>query len=137
MLSVEEVLITRVANDTTLQGLLGGSGRVFHTNSFQGPKSPGVYYRSFSAMPGQVNGDVVTTREEIFSFMIFSGRTPEVEDRLIKLLHQYTLTEQSDAGGLRVVWDSSGPELFDEDLQVEQKDVRFRVFIVPKAYAPI
>lgn len=136
MLSVDSALFSRINGDATLQGLLGGANRIFHANEEQLPKAPGIFYKTISTLPGSIDGDQVNGQEKIYSLMVF-GRISEMEQRLIQLLHGHTFAASSDAGALQVVFDSSGPELFDEDLQSDYKDVRFRVQVVPMAYAPV
>lgn len=141
MITIQEKIYARLTGDVTgtssLQSLLGGSGRVYEGLDGSLVKSPSVVFNSLANIEGAVQGDNVMTDVEIYTFKVFANNCKIIISRLRILLDRYTFAETSEAGVLRCVWDSDGPDLFDEDLKVRRKDTRFRIYSMPKAVGPV
>lgn len=141
MITIQEKIYARLTGDTaatvSLQALLGSSGRIFAGLDADLVKAPCLAFNNLSNIAGDVRGDSVQTDVEIYTFKVFASNCIQIISRLRALLDRYTFAETTEAGGLRCVWDSDGPDLFDEDLKVRRKDARFRVYSVPKTIGPI
>jgi hypothetical protein len=144
MITIQQRLNSRLIGDvadvhgSSLQTLLGGSGRIFAGMDYTIPlKSPSIVFNSLANVPGDIQGDTVSTDVEHYTFKIFSNSCIQIITRLRVLLDRYTFVETTEAGVLRCVWDSDGPDLFDEDLKVRRKDTRFRIYSMTKAVGPV
>lgn len=143
MRTIEEAIMTRLTGDsvdingTCLQNLLTGAGRVRHGRERSTPKAPGVYYESMSNAPGSINSDNVKTSSELYQIRVYADNYENVLYRLRQLLDGYTFPDQTDTGSIRSIWDSDGPDLFDDSMELKIKTVVFRIFMVPKAAAVI
>lgn len=133
--------MTRLKGDTAstvgLQALLGSSGRIRHVLENEIPKAPGVYYKSLANGPGTINADSVVTSNEFYQFKVYATNAENIMYRVRVLLDRYTLPDQSDTGSAVCVWDSDGPDGFDDSLQLPTKTTQFRIFMVPKAAASV
>ncbi len=141
MITIQEKIFARLSGDTSgassLQSLLGTSGRVYEGLDGALVKAPSVVFNSLANIEGSIKGDFVMTDVEIYTFKVFAQNCKQIISRLRILLDRYTFAETSEAGVLRCVWDSDGPDLFDEDLKVRRKDSRFRIYSMPKAVGPV
>ncbi len=141
MITIQERIYSRLTGDTaatvSLQALLGSSGRIYAGLDANIIQAPSIVFNNLTNIPGEVNSDTVQTDVEFYTFKVFANNCIQIISRLRALLAGYTFTETAEAGGLRCVWDSDGPDLFDEDLKVRRKDVRFRVYSAPKAIGQI
>jgi hypothetical protein len=137
MLTVEEALMTRLAADTTLQSLLGASGRIYHAMEQKQPVASSITYKSELSVEGDLAGDVVSYEIQFYMFNIYHQQYERVKERLYSLLHQYRFPTPSDAGIKSCVWEWTGPDEFDEQLQVGVKRLRFRLDVVRSAQAPV
>lgn len=144
MITIQQRIYSRLTGDvantngSSLQTLLGGSGRIFAGMDYTIPlESPCVAFNNLTNVPGAINSDFVQTDVEFYVFKVFADNCIQIISRLRQLLDRYTFAETSEAGVLKCVWDNDGPDLFDEDLKVRRKDVRFRVYSSPKAVGPV
>lgn len=141
MRTVQEAIYSRLTGDTaasvSLQALLGGSGRIFAGLDWNLIKAPCITFNGITSIPGNLNADLVPTDVEYYVFRIFADNFFQIESRLRVLFDRYVFTETTEAGVLRCMWDSSGPELFDDDLKVRRKDVRYKIFVMPRAVGPV
>lgn len=141
MITIQERINARLTGDTaatvSLEALLGSSGRIYAGLDAALTQAPSVVFNNLSNIPGDIGGDWVQSDVEIYSFKVFANNCIQIISRLRQLLDRYTFAETSEAGVLKCVWDSDGPDLFDEDLKVRRKDTRFRVYSMPKAVGPV
>lgn len=141
MITIREKIYSRLTGDTaatvSLQALLGGSGRIIAGLDYDLVKSPCIAFDNLTNIPGDVNSDKVMTEVEFFSFKVFADNCIQIISRLKILLDRYTFAETAEAGVLRCVWDSDGPDLYDDDLHCRRKDTRFRIYSMPKAVGPV
>ncbi len=137
MITIQQRIYSRLTGDTTLQNMLGGSGRIFEGLDADLEKAPCIAFNSLANIPGDIQGDMVMTDVEVYTFKVFADNNKAIISRMRILMDRYTFAETSEAGGLQCVWDSDGPDLFDEDLKVKRKDTRFRIFSMPKAVGPV
>lgn len=141
MITIQQKIYSRLTGDTSgtssLQSLLGGSGRIYEGLDGGLVKAPSIVYNNLANIVGSIQGDDVMTDVEIYTFKVFAQNCKLIISRLRILLDRYTFAETSEAGVLRCVWDSDGPDLFDEDLKVRRKDTRFRIYSMPKAVGPV
>lgn len=144
MITIQQRIYSRLTGDSVdkngscLQTLLGGSGRVFAGMDYVVPlKSPCVVLNNLANIPGHLDSDFVQTDIETYTFKVFADNCVQIISRLRQLLDRYTFAETTEAGVLKCVWDSDGPDLFDEDLKVRRKDARFRIYSMPKAVGSV
>lgn len=144
MITIQQRLYSRLTADTVdksgscLATLLGSVARVFAGMDYTIPlEAPCLVFNSLANVPGHINADMVLTDVETYTFKVFADNCIQIISRLRILLDRYTFAETSEAGVLRCVWDSDGPDLFDEDLKVRRKDCRFRIYSMPKAVGPV
>lgn len=150
MKEVETLVFQRMKNDTVTGGIRnllgetvpmsGNPTRILHAYQVSDPSAPGVTFGIFSSTAGQVPH---LTREIFMQFSIFAQNHAEIARRLVRLFdrHQHDLALISggaqEVGGVASVFDFEGPDSYDEGLEVQKKDLRFRFFVVPKAQNPI
>lgn len=145
MITIQQAIFSRLSGDTIdkqgscLKTLLGGTltGRVFAGMDLTLVKSPSIVFNNVTNVPGNIDSDFVQTDVEYYVFKVFSNDAVRIISRLRQLFDRYTFTETTEAGVLMCVWDNDGPDLFDDDLKVRRKDVRFRIYSMPKAIGPI
>lgn len=143
MKDVETLIFSRMTGDTgsdSLEDLLGGSGRIKYAFHADDPVVPQLTYFIFSSGPGLLTGDFARTWEETYQFTIYANNQADILFRLKRLLDGMTFTvpgSMEQLGSVYSVWDWEGPDGYDESLEVQTKDVRFRFFAVPKAQVPI
>lgn len=141
MITIQQRIYARLTGDTaatvSLQALLGSSGRIYGGLDQALPQTPSIVFNNVSNIPGEINSDNVQTDVEFYTFKVFANNCLQIISRLRILLDRYTFAETTEAGVLRCVWDNDGPDLFDDDLKVRRKDVRFRIYSMPKAVGPV
>ena len=143
MISVQERIYARLRGDTIdnngscLATLLGSIDRIYTGLDWQVAEAPSITFNALTSVPGQINSDSVMVEEEFFVFRIFANNFHAVALRLRMLLNRYTFSETSEAGVLKCVWDSDGPEIFDDELKVRRRDSRFKIYAMPEAVGPI
>lgn len=107
------------------------------------PPSPGVLFGVYSTTPGQLSGDTRREWEVFIQFNIFAQNCDEIAFRLMRLFdgHNHNLSLISggavQVGGVTSVFDFEGPDGYDEALETQKKDMRFRFFTKIKAQSPI
>ena len=150
MKEVEVIVYQRVLADNVSGGVLnllgeslplsGAPTRFLHAYQVKDPPSPGLVYGVVSSVKGSVPRQV---REVFVNFTIYSQDYPSIGFRLMRLFDgiQHSLSVISGGatqiGGVSSVFDFEGPDGFDEQLQVQKKDLRFRFFTTVKAQNPI
>ena len=80
---LKEAIFAKLNDDTTLQGLLGGSGRIFHRQPPSAAKYPCITY------------SIITDRDNIFDETISTGQVTESFFR-ITIFSRDSKTEESD-----------------------------------------
>ncbi len=151
MKEVEQIVYQRMIADTEatvgLLALLGESvtppitiTRILHSHQVATPPSPGLVYGILSSIK---NASPKQIREVFINFAIYSQDYSSIGFRLMRLFdgiqHPLSLISggASQVGGVSSVFDFEGPDGFDESLQVQKKDMRFRFFATVKAQNPI
>lgn len=150
MKEVEQVVYQTLVADSGSGGVLdllgetlasgGTSERVLHAYQVATPPSPGLTYGVTAAPQGQIPR---FTREVFVTFNIFAANYAEIGFRLMRLFdgRQHDLSVVSGGaaqiGGVSSVFDFEGPDGFDEQLEIQLKNLRFRFFAVLKAQNPI
>lgn len=144
MKAVEELVYARLIADTAVGGvvaLLGGdSARILHAFQSNVPPSPGVTFHVWNTVPGLLTGDFVRQMILFMQFNIYSPVYTDIVFRLKRLFDGYCFTVpavNAQLGSVSSVFDWEGPDGFDEQLQQQRKDVRYRFFVVPKAQNPV
>lgn len=135
MESVEKALMTRLTADSTLQNLLGASGRIRHANEAVLPLDAGtVTYSNVSVLPGFVE---FLTDVEIYQFNIYSNKAETIKERIRRLLENYQFPSATDASIKSCTLEWEGGDETDQLLKVEVKRIRFRIAICRPAQAPV
>lgn len=135
--SLQAKIYSRVNGDSTLQTLLGGSGRFWHGFEPLEPKIGSLSYIQEVVVPGRIQADNAQSYEQFFMFSIFAQNYNAIAERLYSLLHNYRFSESSDMGAAICMSDWIGPDSFDEGLKCGKKQMRFRVLSVLKPQNPI
>jgi hypothetical protein len=143
MKELETLIYSRMTADTApgvgLVSLLG-SGHIFHAFQNTIPSVPYLTYQIYSEVKGQLGGDFNRSYEIFVQFNIYSVIYMDVVSRLRQLFDGYRFDipdQYTDVGQARGVFDFEGPDAYDEQLEVQTKQVRYRFFVTPKAWAPI
>lgn len=151
MKEIEQIVYKRVIADVVSGGVLnllgealpltGAPLRFLHALQVKDPPSPGLVYSIFSTGKGHEVPRL--TRDVFIVFNIYAQNYSEISFRLMRLFDgiQHDLSVISggatQVGGVSSVFDFEGQDGFDESLQVQTKDLRFRFFAVTKAQNPI
>jgi len=141
---VEELIYARLTGDTEpvngIVALLGNVNRILHAYQSADPTVPALTFHVYTQTPGQLTGDFIRTTELFIQFNIFAANYSDIVFRLFRLFngHQFAVpTNYVQVGQVSSIWDWEGPDGFDEQLEIQRKDVRYRFFVVPKAQNPI
>jgi hypothetical protein len=97
-------------------------------------------FQIFSQVKGHLGGDFSQSFEIFIQFNIFAENYMDVSSRLRQLFDGYRFdipANYTDVGQARGVFDFEGPDAYDEQLEVQTKQVRYRFFVTPKAWSPI
>ena len=144
MKEVEQLIYARLIADTEatygLVSLLGNVNRILHAYQSAQPTVPGLTFHVYTQAPGILQGDFIRTVELFIQFNIFAANYSDITFRLFKLFNSHTFavpTNYVQVGQVSSIWDWEGPDGFDEQLEIQRKDVRYRFFVVPKAQNPI
>lgn len=144
MKEVEQLVYARLINDTEpvngLVALLGNANRILHAYQSADPTVPALTFHVYTQSPGVLQGDFMRTVELFIQFNIFSAHYSDITFRLFKLFNGHCFavpTNYVQVGQVSCIWDWEGPDGFDEQLEIQRKDVRYRFFVVPKAQNPI
>jgi len=135
MTSVEAALMTRLTADSTLQNLLGASGRIRHANENLGAVAAGeVTYSCVSILPGDVSP---CTDVELYQFNIYSNSAGAIRERIRRLLEEYRFPSLTDGVINSCLHEWTGGDEFDTPLQVEVKRIRFKIEVCRSAQTPV
>lgn len=144
MKEVEQLVYSRLIADTEavngLVALVGGVGNILHGYQSALPTVPSVTFHVYTQTPGLLGGDFIRQVELFIQFNIFASNYSDISFRLFKLFNAYCFSVPSNytqIGSVTSIWDWEGPDGFDEQLEIQRKDVRYRFFVVPKAQNPI
>jgi hypothetical protein len=144
MNEVEELVESRLLADTDavngIVTLLGGAGHIVHAFQTEIPEVPYLTFQIFSAGKGLLTGNFARSLDLFFQFNIFAVNYPDIMKRLRQLFDGYRFdipTNFTDVGQVRSVFEFEGPDGYDETLEVQSKQVRYRFFVTPKAWNPI
>lgn len=144
---VYQTMIADVTPSTGLLALLGNSltiplevNRILHAFEVTTPPAPGLTFGIYAAPKGTIPR---FTRDVFVTFNIFANNYQDVAFRLMRLFdgRQHDLSVipggPTQIGTLSSVFDFEGPDGFDDTLNIQKKDLRFRFFATMKAQDPI
>lgn len=143
MRDVETLVYQRLIADTGTGGivpLLGNASRIVHANESAVPSSPGLTFSVLSGVPGKIAGQ---SRDVFVTFAIFAENYLDIADRLNRLFNNRRNDLSLISGGAVQIgsaystFDFEGPDGYDDGLQVQKKDLRFRFVVSLKARDPI
>lgn len=144
MKEAEQLIYSRMTSDTQatigLVALLTDVTHIFHGFQNTLPKIPYLTFEVFSQIKGQLGGDFARSYEVFIQFNIFAKNYLDIVARLRHLFDGYRFdipSNYAEIGQLRGVFDFEGPDGYDEQLEVQSKQVRYRFFVTPKAWDPI
>lgn len=144
MKEVEQLVYARMIGDTEpvngLVALAGGAGNILHGFQSADPTVPSVTFHVYTQTQGLLGGDFVRQVELFIQFNIFAANYSDITFRLFKLFNGHCFAVPggyTQIGQVSSIWDWEGPDGFDEQLEIQRKDVRYRFFVVPKAQNPI
>ncbi len=144
MKEVEQLIYARLTNDTEatngLLALLGDATHIMH--SFQNIEAelPYLTFQVYSNKPGTLGGNFDRSLDVFIQFNAYGTNYADVLSRIRKLFDGYRFDIPSnyvDVGQLRGIFDFEGPDGYDETLEVQTKQVRYKFFVTPKAWNPI
>lgn len=144
MKEVEQLVYARMIADTEatngLVPLLGNVGNILHAFQSSEPTVPSLTFHVYTQAPGLLGGDFIRQMELFLQFNIFAANYADITFRLFKLFNSHVFAVPSNykqIGQVSSVWDWEGPDGYDEQLEIQKKDVRFKFFVIPKAQNPI
>lgn len=144
MKELEQLIWGRMTGDTEatngLVALLGTTAHMYH--GFQNTVAviPYLTFQVYSTNKGQLGGDFAQSYEIFIQFNIFGKNYLDVATRLRRLFDGYRFDipgNYTEVGQAKGVFDFEGPDGYDEQLEVQTKQVRYRFFVTPKAWNPI
>ena len=137
---LKESIFEKLNNDATLQGLLGGTGRIFHRNPPKEVSYPCVVYsilddRDSPYNETQVSGRVSRSnfRITIYSNESASKQSDDIESRIKTLLHGQRTLDSTEVICYSCVRDTLIEPIEDPDLHVWITPIRYRVTWSTKA----
>ena len=144
MKELEQLIYLRVTNDTDpiygLMVLLGDQSHFIHAFQNDIPEVPYLTYQIFNQVRGQLGGNFNRSLELFVQFNIFAADYMDIANRLRQLFDGYRFDVPGDyttIGQARGVFDLEQSDAYDEQLEVQLKQVRYRFFVTPKAWNPI
>ena len=141
MIEVDDLIYQRMITSPTLLALFNNQAdRIGYGFQLQTRRNvPQLRFFASTGTPGLVTGDFARTWEYLYQFGIWSNQYVDIIAVLKRLFdgYQFTVSGTTEAGAVSSVWDWDGPDGYDEGLESARKDVRFRVFVIPKAQNPI
>lgn len=144
MKEVEQLIYGRMTNDTEptngLLALLGDATHILHGFQNIEAELPYLTFQVYSEAKGLLGGDYTRSIDVFIQFNAFGANYADVLSRVRKLFDGYRFDVPSnyvDVGQLKGVFDMEGPDGYDEQLEVQTKQVRFRFFVTTKAWNPI
>lgn len=143
MKEVENLINARMVADTGtggLVGLVGDANHIVHAFQMIEPKQKYLTFQIFTVIKGQLQGNFTRSLELFIQFNIFADNYQAIASRLRQLFDGYRFdvpSNYTDVGQLKGVFDFEGPDGYDETLEEQTKQVRYRFFVTPKAWNPI
>ncbi len=145
MKELETLIYSRMVGDTAatvgLVTLMGGTAsHIRHAFLNVIPVVPYLTYQIFSVGKGMLGGNFTRSLDVFVQFNIFAINHQEPRARLVQLFDGYRFdvpAQYTEIGQLRGVLDFEGPDGYDEMLEVNTKQVRYRFFVTPKAWDPV
>ncbi len=144
MKEVDQLIYARLIGDTEptngLVALLGTTAHILHGFQDKVPVVPYVTFDVFSVGKGLLTGNYGRSLDVFMQFNVFANHFDPILSRLRQLFDGYRFdvpSNYTEVGQLRGVFDFEGPDGYDEQLEVQFKQVRFRFFVTPKAWNPI
>jgi hypothetical protein len=144
MKEVEQLIYSRLTSDSEatigLLALLGDSSHIMHAFQMTIPEVPYLTFQVFSQTKGLLGGNFTRSLDVFIQFNVFAKNYADVIARLRHLFDGYRFdvpSNYTEIGQLKGVFDFEGPDGYDEQLEVQSKQVRYRFFVTPKAWNPI
>jgi hypothetical protein len=140
----EQLVYARLIADTEavngIVSLLGDASHIVHGFQDSIPVVPYLTFSVYSTTKGQLGGNFSRSLEVFMQFDVYASNYSDVVARIRHLFDGYRFdvpANYTDIGQLRGLFDFEGPDGYDETLEVQSKQVRYRLFITPKAWNPI
>jgi len=144
MKEIEQLIYGRMTADTAatvgLVALLGAATQIAHAFQLTIPPVPYLTFQVFSGGKGMATGDFARSLDYFIAFNAFASNYADILARVRHLFDGYRFDvpgSYTEIGSLRSVFDFEGPDGFDEVLETQTKQVRYRFFMTPKAWNPI
>ncbi len=144
MKEVEQLVYGRLTGDTEatvgLLALLGSSAHVLHAFQDIVPVLPYLTFQVYSINRGELGGDFTRSLDVVIQLNAYGSNYAAVLARVRKLFDGVRFdvpSDYTDIGQIRGVFDFEGPDGYDEMMEAQTKQVRYRFFVTPKAWAPI
>jgi hypothetical protein len=144
MREVEQLIYSRMTGDTEadvgLVDLLGSTDNIRHGFQVTIPTVPYLTFYVYSVNPGVLTGNYNRSLDVFIQFNIMASDYADIIARLRRLFDGYRFDvpeDYTEIGQLKGVFDFEGPDGYDEQLEVQSKQVRYRFFVTPKACNPI
>jgi hypothetical protein len=144
MREVEQLIYARMTNDTEpvngLLALLGDTTHILHAYQNIEAELPYLTFHVYSVNKGTLGGDFTRSLDVFVQFNAFGPNYADVLNRVRRLFDGYRFdipNGYTDVGQLKGVFDFEGPDGYDEQLEVQTKQVRYRFFVTPMTWAPI
>lgn len=144
MKELEQLIYGRLTNDSEatngLLALLGDTTHIIHGFQNTIPVLPYLTFSIYSEVKGVLGGNFARSMEVFVQFSVYASNYTDVCNRLRRLFDGYRFDVPGnyvDVGQARGVFDLEGPDGYDEILEVQFKQVRYRFFVTPKAWNPI
>jgi len=144
MKEIEQLIYSRLTSDSEatngLLALLGDTTHIIHAFQIKVPIVPYLTFHVYSQGKGQLGGNFARSIETFIQFNVFSAIYADVIARIRHLFDGYRFdvpSNYTEIGQLRGVFDFEGPDGYDEQLEIQSKQVRYRFFVTPKAWNPI
>lgn len=144
MKEIEQLIYGRMTADSEatigLLALLGDASHIVHAFQEIVPRAPYLTFQVYSQGKGQLGGNFARSLDVMIQFNIFASIYNDIAARLRHLFDGYFFivpSNYTEIGQLKGVFDFEGPDGYDEQLEVQSKQVRYRFFVTPKAWNPI
>jgi hypothetical protein len=131
---LKEALFAKLNNDVTLQGLLGGNGKIFHRDPPKEPVYPLIVYGIINDTDSpynetQVTGEITRTniRITIFSDNSKTEISDNIESRIKVLLNGQRTLDSTEIICYSCLRDSLVEPIKDPNLEVWITPIRYRV----------
>ncbi len=144
MKEVETLVYSRLSGDSQatigLLALLGDATHIVHAFQMIIPEVPYLTFQIFSQTKGLLGGNFARSIDVFMQFNAYGQNYADVVARLRHLFDGYRFDipgNFTEVGQCRSVFDFEGPDGYDDQLEVQSKQVRYRFFVTPKAWNPI